>query len=119
MQIQVFLVLGGGGMSALLCVAAQTSAQISPAPQGRVVLSKLSPAVYPPLARAPRVSGDVEIALRIGPDGSVESAQVVKGHPLLKEAALDSARKSKFECRECGEAPVPYSILYTFGYTAI
>jgi TonB family protein len=104
-------------MSALLCAAVQTSAQVSPVPHGQVVLTKLSPPIYPPLARAARVSGDVEISLRIRQDSSVESAEVVKGHPLLREAALDSARQSKFECRECGEAPVPYSVLYTFGYT--
>src|SRR5215475_12013117 len=100
-----------------MCAAAQTSVQVSPVPHRQVVLTKLSPPIYPPLARAGRVSGDVEIALGIGQDGSVESAEVVKGHPLLKEAALDSARQSKFECRECGEAHVRYSVLYTFGYT--
>ena len=74
---------------------------------------------------APQVSSDgancpcsarVEIALRIRQDGSVESAEVVSGPPLLKAAALDSARQSKFECHECREALTPNSILYTFGY---
>ncbi len=117
MKIWVFVVLGAMGISALLCAAIQTSAQVPPVPRGQVVLSKLSPPIFPPLARTARVSGDVEIALRIGRDGTVESADVVKGHPLLKEAALNSARQSKFECRECGEAPVLYSVFFTFGYT--
>lgn len=81
------------------------------------MLSRLFSPVYPPLARAARVSGDVEIALRIRQDGSVESAEVVTGHPLLKVAALDSAQHSTFECHECGGVPTSYSILYTFGFT--
>lgn len=104
-------------MSTLQWATIQTSAQVAVAPQGQVALSKLSPPTYPPLARAARVSGDVEIVLRIGQDGSVESAEVLRGHPLLKAAALDSAQQSKFECHECGETPIPYSILYTFDYT--
>lgn len=62
--------------------------------------------------------GDVEIALQIRQDGSIESAEIVRSaSPLLKEAALDSARQSKFECHECRDASTPYSVLYTFGYT--
>ncbi len=117
MRIRRSLVLAAVAMSALLCAEIQMSAQVAMVPQGQVALSKLFPPIYPPLARATRVSGDVEIALRIGQHGSVESAEVLRGHPLLKAAALDSARQSKFECHECGETPIPYSILYTFGYT--
>ena len=105
------------GIFALSYAAAQTSAQVEPLPEEHVVLSNLSPPIYPPLARAARVSGDVEIALRIRPDGSVESAEVVKGHPLLQVVALDSAQHSIFECHECREALTSYSILYTFVFT--
>jgi hypothetical protein len=105
------------GIFALSYAAAQTSAQVEPLPQEQVVLSKLLPPIYPPLARAARVSGDVEVALRIRPDGSVESAEVVSGHPLLKVVALDSAQHSIFECHECREPLTLYSILYSFGYT--
>jgi TonB family protein len=117
MRIQRSFVLAAVAMFALWWVAIQTSAQVAMAPQGQVALSELSPPIYPPLARAARIAGDVEITLRIRQDGSVESGEVVRGHPLLKAAALDSARQSKFECNDCGETPIPYSILYTFGYT--
>ena len=117
MKIRVFLLLGGVAVFVWSCAVVETSAQVQQVPQGQVVLSKLSPPAYPPLARAARVAGDVEIALHVRQDGSVESAEVVKGNPLLKEAALDSALRSKFECRGCGETSVSYSVLYTFGYT--
>jgi hypothetical protein len=113
-QSFVFSVLG---MFALSHAAAQTSAQIAPLPKGQVVLSKLFSPRYPQLARVARVSGDVNIVVRIRLDGSVESAEVVSGHPLLKIAALDSAQLSTFECHECREALTAYSILYTFGFT--
>jgi TonB family protein len=105
------------GMFALSCAVTPTPAQIPPVASPEVLLSKLSPPVFPPLARVARVQGDVEIEVRIREDGSVESAEVVSGHPLLKAAALDSARQSKFECRGCGELARPYSLLYTFEYT--
>ena len=72
---------------ALLCAADESSAQVktsSDAPEQQVVLSKLSSPVYPPLARVARISGDVNLALRIRRDGSIESAEVVSGHPLLQ-----------------------------------
>lgn len=117
MKIRCALVLPLLGVGALWFGANQTSAQGSQTSQGQVVLSKLAPPAYPPLARAANVSGDVEIVVRIRQDGTIESAEVAGGHPLLKEAALDSARQSEFECHQCGEAPTPYSVLYTFGFT--
>jgi TonB family protein len=111
------LAVSAFGVLTLWCAAAQASAQVAPSPQGQITLSEPSPPIYPPLARAARVLGDVEIAVRIRQDGTVESAEVVSGHPLLKAAALDSARRSKFECHECREVLTSYSILYTFGFT--
>jgi TonB family protein len=117
MKLLCFLGFSIVGIFALSCAAVQTTAQVAPLPQEQVVLSNLSPPIYPPLARAARVSGDVEIAVRIRQDGSLESAEVVRGHPLLKAAAIDSARQSKFECHQCREVLTSYSILYSFGYT--
>jgi TonB family protein len=83
-------------------------------PQSGVILSKLSPPVYPPLARQTRIAGDVDLTLSVRPDGSVESAVVISGHPLLQQAALESARQSKFECPKCGEGTTSYRLIYTF-----
>ena len=94
---------------------------LSPSPtetqSGTVVLTKLSPLVYPPLARQARISGDVIVRLVIRSDGSVESAQVLEGHPMLKQAALDSARKSQYECHECSVSGSSYVLTYTFGFS--
>jgi TonB family protein len=120
MKIRCLLILVAIETSMLFLGAAESSAQVelsSHSPEQQVALSKLSSPTYPPLARQARISGDVELELRIRQDGSLESAQVVSGHPMLKEAALDSAKKSEFECHECKEALTSYSLTYTFGLT--
>jgi TonB family protein len=102
----------------LLLAASQALGQTETPPQAQVVLSKLSPPTFPALARVARVMGDVEITLQIRQDGTVGSAEIVRSaSPLLKDAALDSARQSKFECHDCTLALTPYSIRYTFAYT--
>lgn len=89
-----------------------------------VVLAKLSPPVYPPLARQARITGDVKMQVRIRQDGSVASAEVISGHPMLKQAALDSVQKSTFECQRwssgvfvvgCRDAVTSFTFTYTFG----
>lgn len=81
----------------------------------RIDLVDLSAPVYPPLARGARIMGDVEIKLSIRKDGSVASSEMISGHPMLKQAALESARKSKFLCSGCLEEANSYVLTYTFG----
>jgi TonB family protein len=95
---------------------AQTQGVANTAPGTGVVLTQLSPPIYPPLARQARIMGDVKIQVGIRQDGSVASAEVISGHPMLKQAALESAQKSAFECRRCGEAVTSFPMTYTFGF---
>ena len=81
---------------------------------GAAELIKLVDPIYPPLARQARITGDVDVTVGIRPDGTVESARLVNGHPLLAEAALNSAKRSKFECRGCTEAVTAYALKYKF-----
>jgi len=110
MQIlAVVVIVTGASVKSL----AQTDGSTSVA-QGEVVLTKLANPLYPPLARQTRTVGDVELLLEVRDDGRVQSAVALKGHPLLKPAALDSAQHSQFECRKCSGGTVSYSIVYTF-----
>jgi len=52
---------------------------------------------YPELARKMSLSGTVKIEVTVAPNGSVKDARVVGGHPVLANAALDAARKWRFE----------------------
>lgn len=46
--------------------------------------------VYPPLARQMRISGIVQLFGVIAKDGTIQRLQVLSGHPLLRQAAIDA-----------------------------
>ena len=48
---------------------------------------------YPPLAKQARVSGTVRLIGVIAKDGTMQQLQMVSGHPLLVQAALDAVRQ--------------------------
>jgi TonB family protein len=58
--------------------------------------TKVQP-VYPELARKMNLVGTVKIEVVVAPNGSVKDARVVGGHPVLAGAALDAAKKWRFE----------------------
>jgi TonB family protein len=82
--------------------------------QGAVVPMRWSRPAYPAIAASARVAGEVEVVIEVRSDGSIESAMVVSGSPLLSGAALEAARSSHFECRGCSEATMAYSIVFSF-----
>jgi TonB family protein len=58
--------------------------------------TKVQPA-YPDLAKKMNISGTVKIEVVVAPNGTVKDARIVGGHPVLASAALDAARKWRFE----------------------
>jgi protein TonB len=52
---------------------------------------------YPDLARKMNITGTVKIEVMVSPNGMVKGARIVGGHPVLANAALDAARKWRFE----------------------
>ena len=46
--------------------------------------------VYPPMARSIRVSGVVHLIGIIAKDGTIRNLQLVSGHPMLAQAALQA-----------------------------
>ncbi len=115
----LLLAIALGGILAVPCVsgAQQPPEQTPPSADAAttgVALTKLFPPLYPPLARQARIAGNVKIEVSIRNDGSVESAKVVEGHALLKDSALDSAKKSSFECRVCAQSETTYLLTYSF-----
>ena len=53
--------------------------------------------VYPPLAKQARISGTVRLHAIIAKDGSVIQLEVVQGHPLLVQSALDAVRQWRYQ----------------------
>ena len=58
--------------------------------------NKVQP-LYPELAHKMHISGTVKIEVTVAPNGTVKEARVVGGHPVLATAALDAAKKWRFE----------------------
>jgi TonB family protein len=58
--------------------------------------TKVQP-LYPELAHKMNISGTVKIEVKVAPNGAVKEARVVGGHPVLATAALDAAKKWRFE----------------------
>jgi TonB family protein len=58
--------------------------------------SRVEPA-YPELAHRMHISGTVKVEVTVSPNGTVKEARVVGGHPVLATAALEAAKKWRFE----------------------
>jgi TonB family protein len=58
--------------------------------------SKVQPA-YPELARKMNIAGTVKVEVTVSPNGTVKDARIVGGHPVLASAALEAAKKWRFE----------------------
>lgn len=62
--------------------------------EGNLVL-RVQPA-YPLLARQVRVQGLVVLRAVISRDGTIENLQVLSGHPMLVQAAVDAVRQWRY-----------------------
>ncbi len=60
--------------------------------QGAKLVNRVQP-VYPDLARQTRIQGVVRLHAIIGKDGSIAQLEVISGHPLLQQAALDAVKQ--------------------------
>ena len=78
--------------------------------------SRLVQPAYPAAAKAVRASGAVNVSVSIDVNGNVVSASAVSGHPLLRQAAEQAARQSKFTPTILSGQAVPVTgiIVYNF-----
>jgi len=49
--------------------------------------------IIPPIARSARLEGSVTIEIAVDPSGKVRCVRCVRGHPMLKQSALDAGQK--------------------------
>lgn len=63
--------------------------------------------------RAGMLKSDSHVAAMVFPDGKTD-VTVESGHPMLKQAAIESAKQSRFEFRQC-DAAVSYKLVYSLG----
>lgn len=70
--------------------------------------------VYPELPKRIGLKGEVSIEVIISPEGQVESARVVSGHPMLVSSARDAARRWRFQPTLLNGVPVRVTGVITF-----
>lgn len=103
--------------AAIVAVAFSAQGQIVSAENAGVGIAKLSEPAYPPIARAARVAGKVELEIAVRRDGTLESAAVIAGPAMLRQSALDSAQRTSFQCSGCGEGLTHFRMTYSFELT--
>jgi len=79
-------------------------------------LAKTVDPVYPPLAKVASIQGNVVFDVLIDKDGSVESAQLSSGHPLLANAARKALFQYHYKPTLLNGNPVPVVTTVTIAF---
>jgi protein TonB len=72
---------------------------------------------YPALARAAHQQGVVILETVIDKEGAVETVRVLRGYPLLDQAAIDAVRQWRFAPALLNGQPVPVVMTVTVNFT--
>jgi protein TonB len=73
--------------------------------------------LYPPLARQARIQGNVVLHAIIDKDGKVAQLEVISGHPLLVQSALDAVRQWRYKPTTLNGDPVEVDTTITVTFT--
>ncbi|HEV2520858.1 MAG TPA: TonB family protein [Candidatus Acidoferrales bacterium] len=73
--------------------------------------------VYPPLARQARIQGNVVLHAIIDKDGKVAQLEVISGHPLLVQSALDAVKQWRYKPTLLNGDPVEVDTTITVTFT--
>jgi TonB family protein len=72
--------------------------------------------IYPPIAQAARVEGDVEIEIVVDVTGRIVSETIASGPPMLRPSALDAVKQWTFTPFQADGAPVRTSATLTIPF---
>lgn len=81
-----------------------------------MLINRVEP-VYPTLARAARVQGEVVLSAIIDTNGQVSNLQLVSGHPMLVPAALAAVREWRYKPYLLNGQPVEVETTITVIFT--
>jgi protein TonB len=83
-----------------------------------MLLQKTAP-VYPPIAKAARVSGTVVLQAKISKTGLIEDLHVVNGPAMLQQAAIDAVKTWRYRPYLLNNDPVEVettvNVIFTLG----
>jgi TonB family protein len=72
---------------------------------------------YPPIARAAGSEGKVMVNVTISAEGKVIEAEIIEGHPLLRDCVLQAVKQWEFKPTELSGVPVKVQAVLTFEFT--
>jgi len=72
--------------------------------------------VYPDIAKQARVQGIVILEATIGPDGTVSDVRILRGIPLLDQAAIDAVKQWRYTATLLNGVPVPVIMTVTVNF---
>ncbi|MGB8261809.1 MAG: energy transducer TonB, partial [Terracidiphilus sp.] len=83
-----------------------------------MILQKTTP-IYPPIAKAARVSGTVVLQATISKSGAIENLRVISGPAMLQQAALDAVKTWRYRPYLLNNEPVEVettvNVIFTLG----
>ena len=85
--VDVNFTLAAGGPEPLRLGSSQMQGKLLASPQ----------AVYPPKAKEARIQGDVLLSVLIDKEGAPREVGVMRGHPMLAEAAVDAVKNWRWQ----------------------
>jgi protein TonB len=80
------------------------------------LIRKVQPS-YPPLARAARIQGTVLLQALISKQGTIEHLQLISGHPMLVQAAMDAVRQWRYRPYVLNGEPVEVETQITVNFS--
>jgi TonB family protein len=86
------------------------------APQAAEMLVTYKNPVYPPIAAAAHVSGQVVIKILVSHEGTVEKAFVISGPEMLRASSIDAAKGYVFKPLMAGTKAVPFETNVMFDF---
>jgi protein TonB len=107
-----------GGIKTKVTAVAPKVTKISAGVAVGMLLQKTSP-VYPPIAKAARVSGTVVLQATISKTGTIQGLHVISGPAMLQQAAMDAVRSWRYRPYLLNNEPVEVettvNVIFTLG----
>jgi protein TonB len=108
----------GSGEAPKIKAAPPKKVSISAGVMVGMLIQKTQP-VYPPIAKAARVSGTVVLQATISKQGTIEGLHVVSGPAMLQQAAMDAVRTWRYRPYLLNNDPVEVettvNVIFTLG----
>jgi len=96
-------------------VVAMKPPRVSRMMEGNLV-SRVQP-VYPPLARQARIQGAVVLRALISREGLIENLQILSGHPMLAQAAIEAVKQWRYRPYMLNGEPIEVETQVTVNFS--